>query len=83
MREKKLPPEFKKYFWDLDFDKLSISKHLNSILSRLLSFGNMQAIRWAVNNIGVSRIKQYILGLGERQLDKRSLKFWKTYLDIS
>ncbi|OGC05068.1 hypothetical protein A2276_03885 [candidate division WOR-1 bacterium RIFOXYA12_FULL_43_27] len=83
MQEKKLPPEFKKYFWDIDFDKLSVSKHINSILSRLLSFGNMQAIRWVVGNIGTPRIKQYVLGFGEKQLDKRSLNFWKIYLNIS
>ena len=83
MAQEKLPQEFKRYFWDVDFEKISLNQHFNQVLSRLLSFGNMQAIRWVLTNVKSPQLKQYVLKFGDRQLDKRSLKFWKLYLDLS
>jgi len=75
-REKQLPKEFKKYFWDVEFERLSFSKNLNLILCRLLGFGNMNAVRWLFANVSDGTIKKYLLSLGQRQLDARSFNFW-------
>lgn len=82
-KQVRLPKEFKKYFWDVDFKKISIRKHFNYILSRILGFGNMKAIRWVLKNIDAKRIEKYVSEYGDRQLDKRSNNFWKLYFGLS
>lgn len=41
-----MPPEFKEFFWDTDFEKLDIKKNKKFIISRLLTEGNMETFRW-------------------------------------
>ena len=80
---KKLPKEFKKYFWDVDFSRISMKEHLNYILSRMLNFGNMKAIHWMLKNVDLKKIKEYVLKYGDRQLDRRSYNFWRLYFGLS
>lgn len=77
-----LPKEFKKYFWEYDFEKLSLAKGLPTILPRILSFGDMNAVKWIFNNVDHNKIKDYILRSGDRQLDKRSNNFWRIYFGL-
>ena len=41
-----IPKEFKKYFWDTDFEKLDIQKNKKYIISRLYNFGDIEEIKW-------------------------------------
>lgn len=41
-----IPKEFKKYFWDTDFDSLDIQKNKKYIISRLYNFGDIKEIKW-------------------------------------
>lgn len=41
-----MPEEFKKYFWDTDFEKLNISKNKRYIISRLYCYGDLKELRW-------------------------------------
>jgi len=78
----RLPLEFRKYFWDVDFNKLSARKYINFILSRILNFGNMRAVRWMLKTVKKGVILNYILTWGDRQLDERSNNFWRLYFDL-
>ncbi|MBI5400190.1 hypothetical protein HZB07_06260 [Candidatus Saganbacteria bacterium] len=78
----RLPREFKQYFWDVDFNKLSLRKHINSILSRLLQFGDMKAVSWIMRHINHLSIKKFIINFGDRQLDRRSNNFWRIYFGL-
>jgi len=82
IKETKLPKEFKPYFWDVDFDRLSLKKNITLVLGRLLNFGQVPAISWLFKNIRTDRIKKYLLALGDRQLDKRSNNFWRIYFGL-
>jgi len=79
----RLPKEFKKYFWDVDFNKISLKKQLGFVLSRVLNFGNMRAIRWMLKTTSEQAIKNFIITRGGRQLDKRSNNFWKLFFGLS
>lgn len=42
-----IPKEIRKYFWEVDADKLDFNKRRIYILKRLLEYGNPKAIGWA------------------------------------
>lgn len=41
-----MPTELKKYFWDVEFEKLDLEKNKRYIISRLYCYGDLKAIRW-------------------------------------
>ena len=41
-----MPIELKKYFWDVEFEKLDLEKNKRYIISRLYCYGDLKAIRW-------------------------------------
>lgn len=45
-----MPIEFKKYFWDTEFDKLELELNKRYIISRLYCYGDLKAIKWAKEN---------------------------------
>jgi hypothetical protein len=69
-----LPKEFKKYFWDVDFKKLSLKKYPEFVLGRIMNYGNVKALKWLLK-----LPKQLILRVAEnnRELDAKTVNFWK------
>ena len=45
-----MPEEFKKYFWDTEYEKLDKKKNMKYIISRLFCEGNWDCIKWLKNN---------------------------------
>ncbi len=41
-----MPTEFKKYFWDTEFEKLDLKANKRYIIARLYCYGDLEAIRW-------------------------------------
>ncbi len=41
-----MPIEFKKYFWDTEYERLDIKKNMKYIISRLFCEGNWKSIKW-------------------------------------
>lgn len=41
-----MPKEFKKYFWDAEYEKLDIKKNMKYIISRLFCEGDLESIKW-------------------------------------
>ena len=52
-----MPIEFKKYFWDTDFDKLDLKENRRYIIARLYCYGDLKAIRWLKNTYTDDEIK--------------------------
>ena len=53
-----MPEEFKKYFWDTQFEKLDIKKNKRYIISRLYCYGNLKAIKWVKSVYSKEDIKE-------------------------
>jgi len=69
----RLPKEFKKYFWDVDFKKLSLKKHLNFILSRLMNLGDQKVLKWLLRlppKVIIGVVKK------SRELDDKTRNYW-------
>ena len=79
MRKKKkktpdrLPPEFKRYFWDVEFKRLSLKKHTNFVLSRVMNYGDQRVLKWLFQ-----LPKEMILKVvrTSRELDNKTRNYW-------
>lgn len=77
----KKPPTFlKKYFWDIDFDKLNIEKRRIYVLSRILNYGDEKATTWMWKNFKKSEIKNILSNF--RGLSQKSANFWALILNL-
>ena len=72
-----IPREFKKYFWDVDFDKLKLNKHKNFILGRLLNYGASDKFNWIFTTFKNDEVKSLLLNNGKQSLSRNSYLFWK------
>jgi len=76
----KLPQFLKKYFWEVDFDKLDLEKRYEYVTLRLLEYGDVDALHWLFRNISKKKIKEVIEK--RRGLSSRSLYFWSYFFKI-
>lgn len=52
-----MPEEFKKYFWDTQFEQLDIIQNKRYIISRLYCYGDLKALKWVNNTYTSEDIK--------------------------
>lgn len=81
MTQTKLPPSFKEYFWDVDFDNLNQNKHSYLIIKRLLDRGKTPEIRWLLKAYDKNQIKNVLLKT--RDLSRVSGTFWTDVLGLN
>lgn len=77
----KLPIEFKKYFWDVDFDRLNPNTKSIFILSRIMDRGNVQACKWMQQNYSKTEISEALRDATEMSL--RSASFWGNIYEVT
>ncbi len=77
---KKAPKFLKKYFWDINFDKLDVDAHPQYVLGRILEYGDEEAIKWMRGRFSrqeiIATLKQ------TRQLSIKSANFWTWFFKI-
>jgi len=71
-----IPEKFRKYFWDCDFNSLSMKKHAKFIIERVLNFGTLEDIQWIRKNVSSSYFRE--ISTKSRRLDKRTRNYWNT-----
>ena len=74
-----LPESLKKYFWDYDFLHLNMNNHSYIITERILNYGNLKSIKWLLDQIDFSFLKQVVQT--SKSLDNKTKNFWTIYLD--
>jgi hypothetical protein len=77
---KKLPRFLKKYFWDVEFEKLDIQVYSRDILARLLEYGDEKAISWMKRNFTKRQIEDILLHY--RDVSPQSANFWALIFNI-
>jgi hypothetical protein len=73
-----LPEEFRKYFWDCEFDELSIEKYPKFIAERVLNFGDINSVKFLLSKIDVELIKMIVST--SRNLNNKTSNFWRIIL---
>ena len=76
----KLPSCVKKYFWEVDTNKLNLRNDADYIIGRLLQYGDVCGLKWLLNNVDVENIQEVIKK--RRGLSKRSVNFWQLFFNI-
>lgn len=79
LKSKKIPVRFLKYFWDCDFDDLSIQKYDFFISERILNFGNMDSVKWLLSLVDQKRLKDVVVK--SRNLNKKTRNYWRIIFD--
>jgi len=64
-------------FWDVDRTTLDLHKHARFIVRRILEFGDLDDLQWALEQYG----REYIASVAAsaRGLDPKSANFWRNY----
>lgn len=75
------PKFLKKYFWDVDFEKLDIVKYRFYVIRRILNYGDERAIHWMNSHFG--RGEQIKALCTTRDISLRSANFWAIVLGVS
>jgi len=74
------PKFLKKYFWDVDFEKLDVESHSKDIVGRILEYGDEKAIRWMERNFAKDEIADVLFKL--RNVSPKSANFWALIFGI-
>jgi len=77
---KRLPEEFRQYFWDVNFDKIDTEKSYIFVISRVLDRGNTDDVKWLIKNFGSDKIKEALMK--DRGIDVMTGRLWSGMLDI-
>ena len=77
---KKLPNFLKKYFWEVDFEKMDPEKHRVYVLRRIMNYGDEKAISWMWKNFTESEIRNILLKY--RDLSLKSANFWAVIVNV-
>ena len=70
-----LPREFKKYFWDVDFSKISSHPFSKFVLERIMNFGDLKALKWMLTVVPKKAIKEVVAK--SRELELKTRNFWR------
>ena len=77
---KKAPKFLKKYFWDIDFDKLDVEAHPQYVLGRILEYGDEKAIKWVMRRFDKNAVADILFHY--RSLSPKSANFWAVVFNI-
>jgi len=73
-----LPKEFKRYFWDVNFEELSFEKYPRFITERVLNFGDLHGIKWLLSNTDMQFISSVVNS--SRNLNAKTRNYWQLIL---
>jgi len=77
---KRLPEEFRKYFWDVDYDDLSLKKYPKFIAERIMNYGDLDAVKWLQSVLDREFIRSVVMN--SRNLNPKSKNYWELVLNI-
>ena len=74
-----LPENLRPFFWDVDFQKLSVEIAWYFIISRLMEHGNEAAMRFLFKTFGRKQMIHVLQN--SRSLSRKSREFWRIILE--
>ncbi len=68
-----IPSQFRKFFWDMDFNQLDLGKDRKFIMDRFLNFGTFDTFDWIFKTFNSDEVNDYISKKGIYSLSRNSL----------
>jgi hypothetical protein len=75
-----VPKQHQWVFWDVDARKLDAGAAAY-IIPRILEFGGIAEVRWAIQTYGTDGIHRFLRDVGHPELSSRTLSFWRAALN--
>ena len=75
-----VPQQHRWVFWDVDAERLDPVVGADYILPRVLEFGGIAEVRWAIATYGKEGIHRFLREVGHPELSARTLGFWRAAL---
>jgi len=78
MENNELPGMLRKYFWDCNFEDLTMAQYPIFISERILNLGDVGSLRWLFTEID----KEFLINLvnKSRNLNKKTKNYWNLML---
>jgi hypothetical protein len=77
---KPFPLFLKRYFWDVDFKRLDSQRNAEYVISRILEYGDVDALKWLFKVFDSRLIKKT---LSERRgFSPKTANFWGLFFDL-
>ncbi|HUD44685.1 MAG TPA: hypothetical protein VMR41_04040 [Patescibacteria group bacterium] len=80
VKQTQLPESFRPYFWDVEFDKIDMTKNPQFVLKRVLDRGDTRALLWAISKFDKKNIHELITT--SRDLSAKTANFWADMLHV-
>ena len=81
VRLMRVPDEMRWLFWEVDVEALDTDEQPNYILARVLEFGGIDEVIWALRTYGTERFYRFFRDVGHPELSARTLSFWRAFFD--
>ncbi|KKQ09847.1 hypothetical protein A3E66_05600 [Candidatus Daviesbacteria bacterium RIFCSPHIGHO2_12_FULL_37_16] len=78
-----LPQSVKATLWSYDATQIDLQKHKKIIISQVLNFGSLEAVRWLFANYSSDDIKEVTINIPLGAWDKKSLNLWSLYFNLN
>lgn len=69
-----IPGEIRKYFWDVDVEKIVPAKSPYFVIARILEYGDNTAARWMLKHFRRSAIEKTLRTT--REMTPKSVEYW-------
>ena len=73
--------EKQELFWDVDLARMDKNLHRQFIVKRILRFGDLEDLHWALNSYGYDTVRDIFL-FNADQLDNKSRNFWRYFFHV-
>lgn len=77
-----IPISLAPFFQEYDLAHLDIDRSANTIIERVLQYGNRAEIRWLFSVYPSQKVREWALQWGRYVLPEPHLTFWRLVLDI-
>ena len=75
-----VPGTLRRLFWDVRLSSLSVVRHQEFILARILEFGDSDALRWLFKTYPREQMVSFLEGRGAERLSRRAWTFWMAHV---
>jgi hypothetical protein len=79
-KTERIPESLKPFFWDVDFENLSVADFSHFIISRLMEHGDEAGLRFLMHTYSRRELQETLRT--SRSISRRSRKFWALLLDV-
>ena len=69
-------------FPEVDIDQLDVREHWKYILGRVLEYGTVESVRWAMAAYGREKIGEFVRTRGLRVLSRKTVNYWAMRLGL-